>query len=164
MQPKPQRTNQFIPLNKVVWHATTGILCRQNLIWLKWITPRHCCKSVPLNNALKLHCHKNSSDLIITNSCLIKLSDCYLSYIIRLIHFKWFIHSSVTATKNSVLINWCVSRTFITWSDDILSCEVTKLLMLGLRNLAMFDSHAWKQHWQWRCPCPQKYATGRRHY
>lgn len=36
------------------------------------------------------------------------------------------------------VMKWGGCRTFITWSDDILSCEVTKVLILGLKNLAMF--------------------------
>lgn len=36
------------------------------------------------------------------------------------------------------VMKWGGCRTFITWSDDILSCEATKVLILGLKNLAMF--------------------------
>lgn len=52
-------------------------------------------------------------------------------------------------TNNTVLI---IRHIFgggnITWSDD-LNWDVTKLLTLGLRNLAMFDWKAWKQQRQW---------------
>lgn len=60
----------------------------------------------------------------------------------------------MAVTKSSVFIDWCSIGTYFTWSDDILSCEVTKLLMLGLKNLAMFDSHMWKQRWQWQPNMP----------
>lgn len=74
-----------------------------------------------------------------------------LGKIIRLALIHSHTHNSITVfffLNNSVLIKWCVFRTYFTWSDDIRSCEVTKLLMLGLKNLAMFDSNMWKQHWQ----------------
>lgn len=39
--------------------------------------------------------------------------------------------------QNCIKIVWMFCVTYSTWSDDILSCEVMKLLMLGLKNLAM---------------------------
>lgn len=42
--------------------------------------------------------------------------------------------------KKNIQAHWLFLNVF-TWSDDILSCEETKLLMLGLKNLAISDWH-----------------------